>query len=83
MLVLTIAKGAPEDGPAQGTDPCTFGSFAALVVADHAADDGAPHCAGRRAAFGVVHGAGTADEHAGSESEDDEFVFHIITVFKG
>jgi len=58
-----------------------------LAIAEGASEDGseqsAKHGSGGCTAFGVVHGAGAADEHCGGEREDDEFIFHNITVFLG
>jgi len=81
LFVLAIAEGASEDGSAEGSDGGSFGGFAAFVVADDCAEEAAEHRASSRAAFSVVHGAGAADEHCGGEREDDEFIFHNITVF--
>jgi hypothetical protein len=50
-------------------------------VADDGSEQSAKHGSGGCTAFGVVHGAGAADEHAGGEGEKDEFVFHNFSVF--
>ena len=81
LFVLAITEGTSEDGSAEGSDGGSFGGFAAFVVADDCAEEAAEHRASSRTAFGVVHGAGAADEHAGGEGEKDEFVFHNFSVF--
>jgi hypothetical protein len=87
LFVLAIADGASEDGSAECADGGSFGGFTAFVVADDCAKEAAEHCASGCTAFGIVHGAGAADEHCGGEREGEhrwgEFVFHNFSVFKG
>jgi hypothetical protein len=81
LFVLSVAEGPAKDGSAQSADGGSFSGFAAFVVADDGSEQSAKHGSGGCTAFGVVHGAGAADEHAGGEGEKDEFVFHNFSVF--